>query len=59
MNNKDEEFDDPIMDLKTKKMKNDILLFKNETLKELKQAQNKMFEKYSNFNELLCPSQPL
>jgi len=53
MNNKDEEFDDPIMDLKTKKMKNDILLFKNETLKELKQAQNKMFEKYSNLDNII------
>jgi hypothetical protein len=42
---------DPILDRKTISTKNDILLFKNETLKDFKEAQKKMFDKYSNLDE--------
>ena len=51
MKKPNEIYDDPIMDLKAKSMKNDILLFKNEVLKDLKEAQKKMFEKYSNLDD--------
>ena len=41
---------DPVMDLTTKTMKNDILLFKNETLKDFKLAQKKIIDKYSTLD---------
>ncbi len=40
------ENNDPILGLNTKSMKNDILMFKNETLKDFKEAQKKVSEKY-------------
>ena len=41
---------DPILSLNTKNLKNDILLFKNETLKDFKDAQKKISEKYNTLN---------
>ena len=40
------EGNDPILSVNSKNIKNDILLFKNETLKDIKDAQKKMSEKY-------------
>ena len=40
------ENNDPILGLNTKSMKNDILMFKDETLKDFKEAQKKVSEKY-------------
>ena len=51
MNKIDDLMNDPILDRKTISTKNDILLFKNETLKDFKEAQKKMFDKYSNLDE--------
>ena len=41
---------DPILSLNQNNVKNDILLFKNETLKDFKYAQKKMSEKYTTLN---------
>ena len=41
---------DPIMSLNTKNVKNDILIFKNETLKDFKDAQKKISDKYNTLN---------
>ena len=41
---------DPILSLNTKNLKNDILIFKNETLKDFKDAQKKISEKYNALN---------
>ena len=51
MNKIDDLMNDPILDRKTISTKNDILLFKNETLKDFKEAKKKMFDKYSNLDE--------
>ena len=40
------ENNDPILAFNPKNMKNDILMFKNETLKDFKEAQRKVSEKY-------------
>ena len=50
MNNNNDEKNDPIFGLSTKNMKNDILLFKDETLKDFKEAQKKISEKYKNLD---------
>ena len=44
------EVSDPIAGLNTKNIKNDILLFKNETLKDFKEVQKKVNEKYQSLN---------
>ena len=41
---------DPILSLSQNNVKNDILLFKNETLKDFKEAQKKISEKYNTLN---------
>ena len=46
----DELFNDPILELNNKNMKNDILYFKNETLKDIKEVQKKMFDKYATLD---------
>ena len=51
MSKNEEIINDPIIDLSTKQMKNDILIFKNETLKDLKEAQKRMLDKYTNLDE--------
>ena len=50
MNNNNDEKNDPIFGLSPKNMKNDILLFKNETLKDFKEVQKKISEKYKNLD---------
>ena len=50
MNNNNDEKNDPIFGLSTKNVKNDILLFKDETLKDFKEAQKKISEKYKNLD---------
>ena len=51
MSKNEEIINDPIIDLSTKQMKNDILIFKNETLKDFKEVQKRMLDKYSNLDE--------
>ena len=46
----DELFNDPIIELNNKNAKNDMIYFKNETLKEIKEAKNKMLDKYTNLD---------
>ena len=46
----DELFNDPILELNNKNMKNDILYFKNETLKDIKEVQKKMLDKYATLD---------
>ena len=46
----DELENDPIIELNNKNVKNDIIYFKNETLKEIKEAKNKMLDKYTNLD---------
>ena len=50
MSKNEEPLNDPIMDLSTKQLKNDILLFKNEALKDFKDAQKRILEKYTNLD---------
>ena len=50
MNNNNDAKNDPILGLNSKNMKNDILLFKNETLKDIKEAEKKISEKYKNLD---------
>ena len=44
------EVNDPIVALNSKNVKNDILMFKNETLKDFKEAQKKVNEKYQSLD---------
>ena len=44
------EVNDPIVAVNSKNVKNDILMFKNETLKDFKDAQKKVNEKYQTLN---------
>ena len=41
---------DPIMGMGSKDIKNDILMFKEETLRDLKEAKRSISEKYQNLN---------
>ena len=41
---------DPVLDINFKQMKNDLILFKNETLKDFKEAQKKILDKYYNLD---------
>ena len=41
---------DPIVEMGTKDIKNDILMFKEETLKDLKETKKSFSEKYQNYN---------
>ena len=41
---------DPIVDFQTKSMKNEIILFKNETLRDFNDAQKKILDKYINLD---------
>ena len=50
MSNKNESKNDPILNISTKNMKDDILLFKNEALKDFKEAQKKVSQKYNNLD---------
>ena len=50
MSDINEGINDPILGLNSKTMKNDILLFKNETLKDFKEAQKKVSSKYNNLD---------
>ena len=50
MSNGSESKNDPILGISTKTMKNDILIFKNEALKDLKESQLKVSQKYSNLD---------
>ena len=50
MNTTNEGKNDPILGLNTKNVKNDILLFKDETLKDFKDAQKKVSEKYNKLD---------
>ena len=45
-----ESVNDPLLDPNLKQMKNDLLLFKNEALKDFKEAQKKILEKYYNLD---------
>ena len=42
---------DPMLDKNIKSIKNDLLLFKNEALKDFKEAQNKILDKYHKLDE--------
>ena len=44
---------DPIVEMGKKDLKNDILMFKEETLKDFKEAQNKISGKYQNLNTII------
>jgi hypothetical protein len=44
------EVNDPIVAMNSKNIKSDILMFKNETLKDFKEAQKKVNEKYQSLN---------
>ena len=44
------ENNDPILNVNVKSIKNDILMFKNETLKDFKEAQKKITEKYQSLD---------
>ena len=45
-----ESSNDPLLDLNIKQIKNDLILFKNETLKDFKEAQKKILDKYYNLD---------
>ena len=45
-----ESSNDPLLDLNIKQIKNDLILFKNETLKDFKDAQKKILDKYYNLD---------
>ena len=50
MSDKTENKKDPILSLNTNNIKSDLLLFKDETLKDIKEAQRKISDKYKNLD---------